>query len=147
MKRHLLILLAIMTLAGAFKINAQGQTAGGQKLVANIPFAFNVANKNLPAGRYMITVVNPTSDQKILKIRSVNGKSSAMTITTTVTGNVSEDGKLVFHRYGDTYFFMQAQMAGDSTSLAVAKSKSVERAQKQSATVAGAKTVVVIIAG
>jgi hypothetical protein len=147
MKRHLQILLAIMSLAVAFTVSVQAQTASGQKLIANIPFAFNVANKNLPAGKYMITVVNPTSDQKILKIRSANGKASAITITTTVTGNVSENGKLVFHRYGETYFFMQAQMAGDATSLAAVKSKNVERAEKHAATVAGTRTVVVIFAG
>ena len=147
MKRQLLILLAIIFLAGAFTDGAEAQTTSGQKLVANIPFAFNVANKNLPAGKYTITVVNPTSDRKILQIRSTNGRSSAITVTTTVTGDVSEDAKLVFHRYGDTYFFVQAQMAGDSTSLAAVKSKNAERAKKQAAAVAGTKTVVVIIAG
>ena len=147
MKRHLQILLAIMILAAAFTASAQAQTAGDQQLVANIPFAFNVANKNLPAGKYMIKVVNPASDRKILQIRNTNGKSTAITLTTTMTGNVSEHAKLVFHRYGNTYFFVQAQMAGDSTSLAAVKSKDAERAQKQAATVAGTKTVVVIVAG
>ena len=144
MKRHLITFLAIIILAGAFTISAQAQTSGGQKVVANIPFAFNVANTNLPAGKYTITVLNRSSDRKILQIRSANGRSSAVIQTTDVIGNVSDDAKLVFQRYGDQYFFAQAQMAGDSTSLAAVKSKSAERAQKQAAAIAGKKSVVVV---
>ena len=146
MKRHLLILVAIITLAGAFTVSTQAQSAGAQKVVANIPFAFNVGNTNLPAGKYTITVLNPTSDRRILQIRSANGRSTAVTQTTNVIGNASDDAKLVFHRYGSRYFFAQAQMAGETTGLAAPKS-SAERAQKNAAAVAGTKTVVVIIAG
>ena len=50
--------------------------------------------------------------------------------TNSVIGNVSDDAKLVFQRYGDRYFFAQVQMAGDSTSFAAVKS-SAQRAQKE----------------
>ena len=114
MKRH--IFLAIIILAGAFTISAQAQTAVTQIAVANIPFAFNVGNKTLPAGKYTISVLNPTSDRRVLQIRSTNGRSSAMIQTNSVIGNTSDDAKLVFQRYGDRYFFAQAQMAGDDDS-------------------------------
>jgi hypothetical protein len=142
MKRRINILLAIIVFAGAFT-NAQAQTARTQIAVANIPFAFNVGNKNLPAGKYTITIVNPASDRKILKIRSTNGRASAMIQTNSVTGNVSDNAKLVFQRYGDRYFFAQVQVAGDSTSFAAVKS-SAQRAQK-AAVAAGAKQSVVVI--
>lgn len=146
MKSHLNLLVAIIILAGAFTVSTQAQTASSQKVVANIPFAFNVGNTNLPAGKYTITVLNPSSDRKILQVRSTNGRSSAMIQTTSVTGNTSDDTKLVFHRYGDRYFFAQAQMAGDSTSFAAAKS-SAERAQKQAVVAAaGKQSIVVVIA-
>ncbi|HEU4479748.1 MAG TPA: hypothetical protein VFR80_14620 [Pyrinomonadaceae bacterium] len=146
MKRHSLTLIAIIILAGAFTVSAQAQTTGAQKVVANIPFAFNVGNTSLPAGKYTITVLNPSSDRKVLQVRSTNGKSTAITQTTNVIGDISDDSKLVFHRYGDRYFFAKAQMAGETTGLAAPKS-SAERAQKNAAAVAGTKTVVVIIAG
>jgi len=146
MKRQTNILLAIIILAGALTISAQAQTAGAQKVVATIPFAFNVGNTKLPAGKYTITVVNPTSDRKVLQIRNTTGRSNAITLTTAVIGNVSDDTKLVFHRYGDRYFFAQAQMAGETTGLAALKS-SAERAQKHAQAVAGTKSVVVIVAG
>jgi hypothetical protein len=145
MKRQFNLLMAISILIGAFTISAQAQSASAQKVVANIPFAFNVGNTNLPAGKYTITVLNPTSDRKILQIRSTNGRSSAMVQTNTVTGKTSDDAKLVFHRYGDRYFFAQAQMAGDATSLAAVKSNA-ERAENQMI-VSRRKSVIVVVAG
>ena len=146
MKRHSLTLIAIIILAGAFTVSAQAQSTGAQKVVANIPFAFNVGNTSLPAGKYTITVLNPSSDRKVLQVRSTNGRSTAITQTINVIGDASDDSKLVFHRYGDRYVFAQAQMAGETTGLAAPKS-SAERAQKNAVAVAGTKTVVVIIAG
>ena len=119
MKRFLNIPLIIIVFAGVLAINAQAQT----KVIATIPFAFNVGKTTLPAGRYTITVLNPSSDRKILQIRSMNGRSSAVILTTGIIGNTSEKAKLVFERYGDRYVFAQAQMAGDDTALAAVRSK------------------------
>ena len=65
--------------------------------------------------------------------------------TNSVIGNTSDDAKLVFERYGDRYFFAQAQMAGESTSFAAIKS-SAQRAQKDAIAAAGKRSVVVIVA-
>ncbi|HEX5885698.1 MAG TPA: hypothetical protein VFY67_14250 [Pyrinomonadaceae bacterium] len=145
MKRHLNIPMAMIIVAGVLTISAQAQTSSAQKVIATIPFAFNVGETRLPAGKYTITVANPTSDRKILQIRSANGRSSAMTVTTSVVGNVADKTKLVFQRYGDRYFFAQTQMAGDPTSLAAVKSKA-ERAEQQTLARTSKKSVVVVIA-
>lgn len=144
MKRHLNILVAILILVGALTVSAQAQTAGAQKVVANIPFAFNVGNTKLPAGKYSITVLNPSSDRKILQIRSTKG-SSATVQTTAESGNISDDAKLVFHRYGDRYFFAQVQIAGDATTFAAVKSNT-ERAEKLALAGTRKQSVVVIVA-
>jgi hypothetical protein len=144
MKRHLNTLVAILILVGALTVSAQAQTAGGQKVVANIPFAFNAGNTNLPAGKYVITVLNPSSDRKILQIRNTKG-SSAIVQTTAETGNISDDAKLVFQRYGDRYFFAQVQMAGDATTFAAVKSNT-ERAEKLAIAGTRKQSVVVIVA-
>ncbi len=142
MKRHLNILIAVIVLAAA--LTAHGQSSSAQKVIATIPFAFNVGNTRLPAGKYTLTVTNPSSDRKILQIRNADGRSTAMILTTGVSGNAADSAKLVFHRYGDRYFFAQAKMAGEATSLAAMKSKA-ERAEQE--TVAKArKSVVVILA-
>jgi hypothetical protein len=143
MKRH--IPVAIIILTGILIAGAHAQTASAQRVVASIPFTFNFGKTDLPAGKYTITVLDTASDRKILRIRSIDGRSSAVIFTTGVTGNASDGAKLVFHRYGDRYFFAQAQMAGDPTSLAAIRSKA-ERTEKQAIARAGKKSVVVIIA-
>jgi len=144
MNRFFNIPLIMIALVGVLAINAKAQTSSTQKLTAGIPFAFNVGKTTLPAGKYTITVLNPSSDRKVLQIRSVNGRSSAMILTTGIIGHASDDAKLVFERYGDRYFFAQAQMAGDETSLAAVRTK--EPRDKHLAK-AGKKSVVVIVAG
>ena len=144
MKRNLNALMTIVILVAAFTVSAHAQTASGQRESANIPFAFNVGKTTLPAGKYTITVVNPSSDAKVLQIRSSDGRSSAITQTVGVIGKASDRAKLVFHRYGDQYFFAQAQMAGETVSLAALKS-SAERAQERAIAKAGKRSVVVIL--
>lgn len=123
---------------------AQTQTNNQQRVIAKIPFAFAVGKTNLPAGKYTITVVNPASDRRVLQIRSVDGRASAMILTNSVKGILADNAKLVFERYDDRYVFTQAQMAGDATSFEALRSKS-ER--KQMIANGAKKSVIVIRAG
>ena len=142
MKRLFNIPLAIIILTTAFTIGAKAQTSA-QRVIASIPFTFTVGNKTLPAGKYTITVLNPSSDRKVLQIRSMNGRSSAIVMTRGVIGNAAENAKLVFDHYDDRYVFAQAQLAGDSTSLAAVRSKTEQR---RWVATAKKKSVVVIFA-
>ena len=144
MKRLLYTATMIGVLVTVFVNAAQAQTVSPQVVVAKIPFAFTVGKTNLPAGKYTFTVVNPASDRKVLQIRSVDGRASAMILTNSVKGIVVEDAKLVFERYDDRYYFTQAQMAGESTGFEALRSRS-ER--KQMVANAGKKSVIVIRAG
>jgi len=142
MKRLFNITFAIIILATGFAAGAQAQTT--PRVVANIPFAFTANSKTLPAGKYTVTVLNPSSDRKALQIRSMDGRSSAIVLTNGVIGNISDNSKLVFERYDDRYFFAQAQLAGDSTTLAALKSN---KEHKHAVATAKKKSVVVILAG
>jgi hypothetical protein len=142
MKRFFNITFAIIILATALTAAAQAQTT--QRVIANIPFAFTANNKNLPAGKYTITVLNPTSDRKALQIRSMNGRFSATILTNSVISSIADNSKLVFERYDDQYFFAQAQLAGDSTALAALRSN---KEHKHLMATAKKKSVVVIVAG
>jgi len=119
MKKLFHIPLIIIVFAGVLAINVHAQT----KVIASIPFAFSAGKTTLPAGKYMITVLNPASDRKILQIRSLDGRSSAVVLTIGIIGNASENAKLVFERYDDRYVFAKAQMAGDEITIATMKSK------------------------
>jgi hypothetical protein len=144
MKRLFHILMMSVALVTLSANAAKAQTNGPERVVAKIPFAFTVGKTSLPAGKYTFSVVNPASDRKVLQIRSVDGHASAMVLTNSVKGIVTENAKLVFERYDDQYFFTQAQMAGEETSFAALWSKS-ER--KQMIAKAAKKSVIVISAG
>ena len=130
MKRYLQITIAIMIVSVVFAVGAHAQTGGPQTMRAKIPFAFTVGNKSLPAGVYTIRILNPTSDRKALQIRSEDGRASAIVQTLGVNGSLAGDAKLVFRRYGNSYFFAQLQMAGETTSLAAAKTRAERAAQR-----------------
>src|SRR6185369_11860093 len=121
MKRHLHILMVVVVTL--FANAAQAQTNSPRRVVAQIPFAFNVGKTTLPAGKYTISVVNPSSDRTVLQIRSDDGQASAMILTNDEHRRLADNAKLVFERYDDRYFFAEAQMAGEATSFAAVRSK------------------------
>ena len=145
MKRHLYLSIAIMIICGVFATSGQAQTSASPTMRAHVPFTFTVGNKSLPAGDYAVRILNPTSDRKTLQIRSENGRVSAIVQTVGVNGALAKDTKLVFRRYGEQYFFAQAQMAGDTTSLAATKTRA-ERATQKALKRPDSSTVVAIVA-
>jgi|SRR5450432_660823 len=78
-------------------------------VVANVPFNFTVQTVKMPAGEYTLKPISITRD--VLQIMNVeSGKSilvKAPSILSTYKGKGSESGKLIFHRYGDRYFFSE----------------------------------------
>ncbi len=142
MKRFFNITIAVVILASALAIGVHAQTNSAQRVIATIPFTFTVGTKTLPAGKYTIMVLNPSSDRRALQIRSMDGRSSAIVLTNGVIGNVVDNSKLIFDHYNDRYVFARVQLAGDSTSLAALRSKTE---QKQLAK-ANKKSLVVVAA-
>ncbi len=69
---------------------------------ANIPFEFSVGKSVLPAGHYTFdSEVAPG----VLRVRSADWKTTIVIITNgAFSRNRSEEGKIVFNRYGDSYF-------------------------------------------
>jgi hypothetical protein len=141
MKRIISITFAIIIFATAYTAGAQQSSA--QRVIANIPFAFTANNKTMPAGKYTLTVLNRSSDKRALQIRSMDGRFSAIVLTNAQIGHVSDNAKLVFECYDDRYFFAQAQLAGDSTTLAALRSN---KEHKHAVATAKKKSVVVIAA-
>jgi hypothetical protein len=102
-----------------------------------------VGDKSLPAGFYTVRILNPTSDRKALQIRSDDGRTSAIIQTLGVNSALASNTKLVFRRYGDRYFFAQAQMAGETTSLATTRTRA-ERATRRALKHSGNGTVAIL---
>ena len=138
------IMLAVNIVCGVFAVRAEAQTNVSPTMRANIPFTFSVGDKSLPAGVYTVKILNPTSDRKALQIRNENGGVNAIVQTVGVNGALSDTAKLVFRRYGEQYFFAQAQMAGDTTSFAATKTRT-ERATQRALKRPDSSTVVAIV--
>ncbi len=87
--------------------------ANSGRIMVDIPFAFTAGKATLPAGKY---VVEQTS--------SMGGKNKTfVTVMSNDTANLAASkAKLVFHRYGDTYFLAQIWEQGSSIVNEIPKS-------------------------
>ena len=85
-----------IALAGAVSLHAQAVTA-------KVPFNFYVGKTAMTAGAYHI---NAQSSSEVVTLN--NGVSFKATATGRVMGAGSDERpRLVFHRYGDTYFLAE----------------------------------------
>lgn len=97
---------------------AVGQTNRGDT-IADIPFAFTVANHTLPPGRYTVTRMGETT----LRVFNSHNRGT-LVLTTKVEGTASEStGKMVFHRYGDAYFLSEVWVPANGIGRKVFQSR------------------------
>ena len=96
-----LMTLALVLLALA---PAYAQTSSA---TFNIPFSFTVDDVGMPAGEYVIS----SSSERVVTLQHVGG-SEAKTAMTNNASSTTSDGisKLVFHKYGSTYFLAAARL-------------------------------------
>lgn len=130
MKKQIYTLFTILNLLVTLAlVPAQAQHPG--TLVANIPFAFMVGEKTLPAGEYTIKLPAASGMRSRVLIRSVDGESAciALTIPVQAKGNVKEP-KLTFVKYGDQHFLFQVFAPGIDVGQEVPESKNAERLAK-----------------
>ena len=76
-------------------------------LSVNVPFAFQVGDKALPAGDYQVQSMT-AGDGQCVSIRQKDG--GALTIVSTMaldSRNARPEPELVFHQYGNSYFLSQ----------------------------------------
>ncbi len=86
--------------------------------VANIPFDFRSGTHVMPAGKYEITKLS----DHILLLRGANqDRSQIISAFDTVSLKPQDNGKIVFHRYGNQYFLYQVWSQGRSTGFQVPK--------------------------
>jgi hypothetical protein len=119
MKRICSILrtLSACALVAVFCIAAQAQPA----LIANVPFDFVVANSNLAAGQYTVSI---DLLQSTVLVRGQDGESAVMALSIAAhTGKISDQAKLVFNRYGDRYVLSEVWPAGTNDGRAFVPSK------------------------
>lgn len=129
MKSH--IQLATLILIGVLGTSAQAQARSGQQLRVDVPFTFTAGNTLLPAGEYRVSTVNPSSDQSVLRITSLDGHSSVMIRTVNIERWSNAQARLTFRQRGEQYFLAEVWMASEATGLAVPQSKSEKSMRRQ----------------
>jgi hypothetical protein len=107
MKTHRILigvgLLLLGTLASAQMVD----------LKMNVPFDFVVNGATLPSGAYTVQGKGLNRNQLFISNLENGAKTQVLSIDRISTTNgLGEEPKLVFHRYGDTYFLAQVWMAG-----------------------------------
>ena len=117
------IRIAILLVLLAFALFVPGVRAQGSGSLAqaNVPFAFQYGSHVFASGKY---VIGMTSDN----VMSVRGGSHAALglVRWNEDRQPPSRGKLVFHRYGDTYVLTEVWSAHHSAHIECAKPK-VER--------------------
>jgi len=86
---------------------ASGQTRRGDVIV-DVPFEFSAAGQTLPSGHYIVA-----SHDDVIRI--FNAHTAGLYIPTHAAIRSKSDGsKLVFHRYGNSYFLSAVWVTGNT---------------------------------
>ena len=124
MKRNLLkaftmlMLLVVLSLASAV---ASAQTPAANKVVATIPFEFNVGYKTMPAGDYSVQIIATANDA--LMIKNADSSVSALRLSEATSREKEKShARLIFNRYGDKYFLSEVWNGVDKIGRRLIKS-------------------------
>jgi len=100
----------------ALTVGAIGQTSAGD-LVVDVPFAFSAAGQKFPAGHYIVK-------QRTDMIRILGNNHQSLFVPTHAALRTQVEGsKLVFHRYGDSYFLSSLWITGNTSGKELYPSK------------------------
>jgi len=128
-----LLAIANFALAGASYAQSNG-------VLANVPFAFTVGNKVLPAGNYTI---RSESTQVIMIKNHDHPAEAALSLVNQASNGSPSGGKLLFKKYGSQYFLSEILCNPADMNLRIPPSKREKRAQHEQATLEGSSTTLV----
>jgi hypothetical protein len=101
---------------------AAAQLSSSQKIVAQVPFEFMVANKHVPAGECSVQLA--IAGGRTLMIRNVAAKVGLFSMANPgETKKAASAYALVFHKYGDQYFLTGIKLAAERTTYRLPESK------------------------
>jgi hypothetical protein len=138
MKRNV---LGLMTLIVAFSMAVPVVQAQQTIMSANVPFAFNIGDKQLPAGTYVVREMDHAT-----LIQSKDGENSVLGTYNYAGPSKADETKLVFHKVGDQYFLAQIWTSVRVEGLSVPESKQErELRASNSGSQGGVETVIVAL--
>jgi hypothetical protein len=109
---------------GVLALLAAASAFGQSKVRYDIPFEFHFMDNVMPAGQYDVNTAT-NSQRNLLSVGCYGCRAHAYLVTYSIGGgtDVSADGRLVFNKYGDTYYLSEVWTPGDSQGSALSKSK------------------------
>lgn len=139
--KGLAMLMVTLALAAASAVVANGQS--GQKLSAQVPFDFVVADKTLRAGDYRVGAIDQSGDA--IAIMNTAGDGAIRLSSPTKQGDHAKAAKLVFHRYGSMYFLSQVWMGGEQTGRELTLGKQERAIQRERKAIASNRPVYEVV--
>lgn len=114
-----LVSLSLLLSLPAVYVYAQGKTLIRE---VEIPFDFSVRDKTLPAGAYSVAWVN--SEKSMFRLRNEDSGEAIVGLATSVQAKgAPKTAKLLFRRYGETYFLFQIWEPGNVRGRQLPKSR------------------------
>jgi hypothetical protein len=139
MKRN--VIGALMTLIVALTITVPMVNAQSTIMTANVPFAFSIGDKQLPAGAYAVREMD-----RATLVQSKDGGNSVLGIYAYAGPSKADETKLVFNKVGDHYFLAQIWTSARGEGLAIPQSKlEKELRASNSGPQGGVETVIVAL--
>ncbi|HAF12487.1 MAG TPA: hypothetical protein DCK99_02060 [Blastocatellia bacterium] len=136
MKRELLkgFTMLAMIIALALATAAVSNAQSTNKITADIPFDFVVADRAMPAGEYSVRANSSQGD--LLMVQSQDSRSSAIRWSNSLGPNKDKThARLVFHRYGERYFLAEVWYGADSTGRQLLKSRQERAIERELASI------------
>lgn len=110
MKNLARLLVFGTALAGAVSVYAQSNA-----ITADVPFNFYMGSTVMPQGAYRVSEM---SNGGVIALQTMNA-SKAIAAFSVSGKSLDEPARLVFRRYGETYFLAQIWTGGKSTGRAL----------------------------
>ena len=130
----------LVALAGfAFIATAAVVKAQSLDTISKVPFAFNVGSSLMPRDTYRVSKLDGHND-----VFMISGfKHSAILVGQPDGGQTDDSPRLVFHRYGDSYFLREVRLAGN-TGFSLPETRQERDAQERIAARATPDVIVVL---
>ncbi len=107
--------------------SAAAQMTSSDRIVAQVPFTFVIANKVVPVGQCILERADPTGTMFV--IRNPDARVNLF-VTSAPKNGVETAGaySLIFHRYGNRYYLTALRLEGSSTVYSFRASRFEEEA-------------------
>jgi hypothetical protein len=109
-----LVMLAVALIVGVPFVQAQS------RVQADVPFAFRLNDKAMPAGNYQIIAL----DDQVLEAWNLDARRGQLLLKQiSVQSSQPKSPRLVFHKYGEQYFLSEIWYGDSRYGIALAESK------------------------